>query len=154
MIMDGLLLFSSAQNLTTGTIASTNVIDLLNARNMGVGDDPALKIACFITTAFTTTDSGTLTIQAQGSTDNSTYTVYAESRAYAAAELVVNAKLFPIDWPANGLWNSLGNDPQPRYLRLAYVMGSLHFTPGAVTSALVLDRQDSINYPAGIYITN
>lgn len=149
MIMDGLLLFSSAQNLTTGTIASTNVIDLLNARDMGIGDDPALKLACFVTTAFSSTDSGTLTVQVQGSTDNNTFTTYAESRAYSAADLLVNAKLFPIDWPHRGPGDAL-----PRYLRVAYVMGSLHFTPGAVTTALVLDRQDATQYPAGINISN
>ena len=152
--MDGLLLFSSAQALTTGTAASTNVIDLLNARNMGIGDDPALKIACFITTAFAGGTS--LVIQAQGSTDNSTYTTYAESRTLLTAELLIGAKLFPIDWPANGLANSLGNDPLPRYLRLAYVMANAGctFTTGAVTAALVLDRQDYVTYPAGINISN
>ncbi len=149
MIIDGLLLFSSAQNLTTGTIAATNVIDLLNARDMGIGDDPALKIACFVTTAFSSTDAGTLTIQALGSTDNSTYTVYAESRAYSATDLTVGAKLFPIDWPHRGPGDAL-----PRYLTLNYVMGSLHFTPGAVTSMLVLDRQDATQYPPGLAITN
>lgn len=148
-IMDGLLLFSSAQNLTTGTIASTNVIDLLNARDMGIGDDPALKVMCYVTTAFASTDSGTLTVQAQGSTDNSTFTTYAESRAYSAADLLINNKLFPIDWPHRG-----PGDAFPRYLRLAYVMGALHFTPGAVTAALVLDRQDASQYPAGINISN
>ncbi len=149
MIIDGLLLFSSAQNLTTGTIASSNVIDLLNARDMGVGDDPALKIACFVTTAFVSTDAGTLTIQAQGSTDNNTFTTYAESRAYSAADLIANAKLFPIDWPHRGPGDAL-----PRYLRLAYVMSTLHFTPGALTSMLVLDRQDATQYPPGLAISN
>lgn len=149
MIIDGLLLFSTAQNLTTGTIASTNVIDLNNARDMGIADDPALKLAIFVTTAFSSTDSGTLTIQAQGSTDNSTFTVYAESRAYSAADLAVGNKLFPIDWPHRGPGDAL-----PRYIRLAYVMGSLHFTPGAVTAMLVLDRQDATQYPAGLTVSN
>ena len=148
MIIDGLLLFSSAQNLTTGTEVSTNVIDLLNARDMGVGDDPALKIACFVITAFATTDSATLTIQAQGSTDNSTFTVYAQSRAYSAADLTAGEKLFPIDWPHRSV------SALPRYLRLAYVCSTLHFTPGALTSMLVLDRQDGTQYPAGITVAN
>lgn len=151
MIMDGLLLFSSAQALTTGTIASTNVIDLVNARNMGIGDDPALKIACYATTAFAAGTS--VVIQAQGSTDNSTYTTYAESRTILLADLTVGAKLFPIDWPANGLANTAGNDPLPRYLRLAYVCAGT-FTGGALTAALVLDRQDNVQYPAGINISN
>jgi len=149
MIIDGLLLFSSAQNLTTGTIASTNVLDLLNARDMGIGNLYALKIACFVTTAFSSTDSGTLTVQAQGSTDNSTFTTYAESRAYSAADLVAGNKLLPIDWPHRGPGDAL-----PRYLRLAYVMGALHFTPGAVTAMLVLDRQDATVYPPGLAISN
>ena len=149
MIIDGLLLFSSAQNLTTGSIASTNVLDLLNAREMGAGDNPAMKIACFVTTAFASTDAATLTIQAQGSTDNSTFTVYAESRAYSSADLAVQGKLLPIDWPHRGPGDAL-----PRYMRLLYVMGSLHFTPGAVTSMLVLDRQDATQYPPGIGISN
>lgn len=149
MIIDSLLMFSTAQNLTTATIASTNVIDLLNARDMGIGDDPSLEVAIFVTTAFASTDSGTLTIQAQGSTDNSTFTVYAESRAYSAADLAINNKLFPITWPHRGPGDGL-----PRYLRLAYVMGSLHFTPGALSAFLVLDRQDATQYPAGITIAN
>lgn len=151
MILDGLLLFSSAQNLTTGTIVSTNVIDLANARDIGVGDNPAMKLAIYVTTAFATTDSGTLTIQAQGSTDNSSFSVYAESRAMAAAELAVGRKLFPIDWPHRS-----SGDALPRYLRLAYVMGALHFTPGALSAFLVLDRTDwePMLYPAGITIAN
>lgn len=149
MILDNLLLFSSAQNLTTGTIVSTNVIDLNNAREMGIGDDPAMKLAIFVTTAFATTDTATLTIQAQGSTDNASFSVYAESRAIAAADLAAGRKLFPIDWPHRS-----SGDAVPRYLRLAYVMGALHFTPGALSAFLVLDRQDDLAYPAGITVAN
>lgn len=147
MIVDGLLLFSTAQNLTTGTEASTNIVDLTNTRDMGPGELP-LRIACYVITAFTTTDSATLTIQAQGSTDASTWSVYAQSRAYSAAELTAGAKLAPFDWP------NVAVTALPRYLRLAYVQGSLHFTPGAVTSMLVLDRQDDRAYAAGINIAN
>lgn len=150
MIIDNLLLFSSAQNLTTGTEVSTNVIDLLNARDMGIGDNPALKIAAYVTTAFSSTDSATLTFQAQGSTDNVTFTVYAQSRAYTAGELTIGSKLFPIDWPHR----APDSASMPRYLRLAYVCGALHFTPGALTSMIVIDRQDAPAYPAGINISN
>lgn len=147
MIIDGLLLFSSAQDLTTGTVASTNVIDLQNARDMGPGELP-LRLAASVITAFATTDSATLTIQLQGSTDNTTYNVYAQSRAYTAGELTAGARLAPMDWP-NVAVGSL-----PRYLRLAYVMGALHFTPGSVTAMLVLNRQDDRAYPAGINVSN
>lgn len=148
MRMDSMLLFSSAQNLTTGTIASTNVLDLANARDIGVGRTN-LKVALYVTTAFATTDSGTLQVQYQVSTDNSTFTVLAESRAYAAAELAIGTKLFPIDVPALD-----DNVALPRYHRLAYVMGALHFTPGAVTAALVIDRHDVRAYPAGQTVAN
>jgi hypothetical protein len=145
MIIDGLLLFSSAQNITTGTEASTNVIDLQNARDMGPGQLP-LRVAAYVVTAFATTDSATLTIQLQGSTDNSTYSVYAQSRAYTAGELTAGAKLAPLDWP------NVAVGALPRYLRLAYVSGALHWTPGSITAMLVLDREDRVAYPAGINI--
>lgn len=147
MIIDGLLLFSSAQNLTTGTEASTNVIDLLNARDMGPGELP-LRVACYVGTAFATTDAATLRIDLQGSTDNVTFNTYASSRTYTAAELTAGKKLAPLDWP-NVAVGSL-----PRYLRLAYQSGALHWTPGSITSMLVLDRQDDFAYPAGINISN
>lgn len=147
MIIDGLLLFSSAQNITTGTEASTNVIDLLNARDIGPGELP-LRVAAYVITAFATTDSATLQLALQGSTDNVTYNTYALSRAYSAAELTAGAKLAPLDWP-NVAVGSL-----PRYIRLAYISGALHWTPGSVTSMLVIDRQDDRAYPAGINISN
>lgn len=148
MRMDRLLLFSSAQVLTTGTIASTDVIDLGNARDLGPGRTNT-KIVCQVVTAFVTTDSGTLIVQFQVSTDNSTFTTLIQTRAYAASELVVGAKLLSADYPALDDAVAL-----PRYVRLAYVMGALHFSPGAVTAGLVLDRQDDVKYPAGINISN
>ncbi len=152
MIIDGLLLFDSAA-LVTSTAVSTNIVDLVNARDIGVGDDPAMKIMVLVTTAITTTNSATLTVSAQGSTDNSTWSTYASSPAYAAATLVAGTRLFDIDWPrpAAGL-------ATPRYLRLNYTVGTGIFSAGAVTAALVLDRDDRVNaagaYPPGIRIAN
>jgi len=147
MIIDGLLLFSSAQDIATGTVVSTNIIDLQNARDVGPGELP-LRIAAYVVTAFATTDAATLTIQAQGSTDNSTWNVYAQSRAYTAGELIAGAKLAPFDWP------NVAVGALPRYLRLAYVAGALHFTPGSVTAMIVLDREERVAYPAGINVSN
>lgn len=146
MLIDGLLLFSSAQNVTTGDNVSTNVIDLNNARDMGVGTP--LLIAAYVVTAFATVDSATLTIQAQGSTDNVTFSTYSQSRAYTAGELAANTKVGFQAWPA------VPNLALPRYLRLNYAVGALNFTPGSITSMLVLDRQDERAYPPGIYINN
>lgn len=140
MILDGLLLFSTAQNITTSDV-STNVIDLQNARDMGIGDDPSLKVLVVVTTAFTSTD-GTLTITAQGSTDNSTFDDYVSSKAMTAGTLTKGkAFVFPIDWPATPAPFSL-----PRYLRLNYTVANTAFTPGAVTATLVADRFDNRAY--------
>lgn len=149
MILDGQLVFDASGTTITTTATSTNVIDLVNPRDMGIGDNPALKLAIFVNTAFTSTAAATLQIQAQGSTDNSNFTVMAESRAYAIADLVAGAKLFPIDWPAVG-----GVQALPRYLRLNYVGGTATFTTGKLSAYLVLDRQDNVQYPAGINISN
>jgi hypothetical protein len=149
MIIDGLLLFSTAQNVTTSDNVSTNVIDMISFQDIGPGGWPRLRVAAYVTTTFATTDAGTLTIQLQCSTDNSTYTTIAYSPAYAAAALVAGAKLAPFDWPPLPPGVAL-----PRYLRLNYAVGSLHFTPGSVTSMLVLDREDILAYPPGIGITN
>lgn len=148
MLMDRLLLFSSAQVLTTGTIASTDVIDLTNARDLGPGRANTM-LSVTVTAAFVTTDSATLTVQFQVSTDNSTFTTLVQSRAYAASELTLGAKLLPIDWATLDDAVAL-----PRYVRLAYVMGALHFSPGSVTAGMVIDRQDDVKYPAGINIAN
>lgn len=151
MILDALLQFDASGTTLTTTATSTNVIDLGAPRDLGIGDDPALKIAIFVGTTFTSTAAATLQIQVQGSTDNSNFTVMAESRAYAIADLVAGTKLFPIDLPAAG-----GVQAIPRYLRLNYVGGVATFTTGKLGAWLVLDRQDSMppTYPPGVVISN
>lgn len=148
MILDNLLAFSVNQTITT-TAVSTNIVDLNNARDIGVGDNPAMKIAIFVGTAFTSTAAATLQIQAQGSTDSTTWVTYAESRAYSIANLGAGDKLFPIDWPA-----IIDDDPLPRYIRLNYVGGVATLTTGALSAYLVLDRQDWRSYPAGLTVAN
>lgn len=148
-ILDGQLVFDASGTTITTTATSTNVIDLTNPRDMGIGDNPALKLNITVGTAFTSTAAATLQIQVQGSTDNSNFTTMAESRAYAIADLVAGSKLFPIDLPAVG-----GVQAIPRYLRLNYVGGVATFTTGKLSAYLVLDRQDNVAYPAGINILN
>jgi hypothetical protein len=59
MIEDGLLQFTgtagtagSTDAPTTGTQTSTNILDMANTRDMGIGDDPALEILVRVLTAF------------------------------------------------------------------------------------------------------
>lgn len=144
MIMDKLLLFSSAQAVAADT-ASTDVVDLNNARDMGIGWP--LRVMILVTTSFLTTDAGTLQFLLQGSTDNSTYTTYAQSPAIAAATLTAGRRALDVDWPRPGPGMAL-----PRYIRIYYDVTN-SFTAGAVTATLVLDRQDFVAYPPGVVIT-
>jgi hypothetical protein len=164
MILDGALQFTgtagtvSSDTPTTGTQQSTNVIDLVNARDLGIGDDPALKILVQITAAFV---SGTsLEVQVQGAADNGSgapgaYTTMISSGALAEADLVIGRYILGIDLPRILLPLPTGPGKQalPRFLRLQYVTVGTH-TLGTLYGAIVLDREDLISYPPGIVIAN
>lgn len=153
MILDGNLLLDTAAAITS-TANSTNVIDLGVARDMGIGDGDQLtpKVMCLVNTAFTTTNSATLQVSFQGSTDNTTWDTYVSSPAYAAAALVAGARLLDIDLPRPAAGKSM-----PRYLRLEYTVGTGVFSTGAVTAGIVLGRQDEPPlgaYPSGFTVAN
>ena len=151
MLLDADLLLDSASAITSSA-ASANTIDLSEQRDMGIGDDPALKLLCLVDTAFTSTNSATLQVLFQGSTDNSTWDTYAESPAYAAAALVAGARLFDTDVPRPAAGKSM-----PRYQRLYYAVGTGVFSTGSVTSAIVLGRDDEPAggaYPSGFTVAN
>ena len=176
MILDGLLQFDSAFNgaLATGTYNSTNIIDLGvtsgvpssanggGARDLGIADDPALKIFSCVTTAFTSGGAGTLGIILQGAPDNGsgapgTWTTFWTSPVLALASLIVGAELANIDMPKA----PQGVGP-PRFLRMQYVIGGATMTAGTVQSEIVLDRFDQIKgttgllsgYRAGVTVAN
>lgn len=158
MIIDGALQFTgtagsvSSDSPTTGTQNSTNIIDLVNARDLGIIDgDDALDILFQVTTLFAGGTS--LQIEIQGAPDNGsgspgTYTTYASGPVIAEADLVVGRRLFDIKLPRKADAAAL-----PRFLRARYVTVGTH-SAGAVYGAIVLDRQDMVYYPAGITISN
>ena len=177
MILDRLLTFSgvvgtSIVDSVTITGNSTNIVDLhivglpvlasgQGARDIGIGDDPAMKLLVQVTTAFTGGTS--LAIALQGATDNGTggpgaFSSWWSSPAVGQASLVQGARLYDMDMPRppQGL-------PVPRFLQLAYtVVGT--FTAGQVYAGIVLDRFDQMynatsnavlgGYPPGIVIAN
>lgn len=166
MIIDGLLQFTgtpgsvSADSPTTGTQQSTNVLDLVNARDMGIGDDPALELLIQIMTTFA--DGTSLDVQLQGAPDNGSgapgsYTTMWSSGALAEANLVAGRYIGNINVPRTilALPNTGASAAQalPRFLRLQYVTVGTH-TAGAIYAGIVLDRQDYVAYPAGINIAN
>jgi hypothetical protein len=139
-VLDGALQFTgtagtvSSDSPTTGTQTSTNVLDLLNARDLGIGDD-------------------SLQIVIQGAPDNGSgspgsYTTYASGPVIAEANLTVGARLCDIDLPRKAQGAAL-----PRFLRAQYVTVGTHGA-GAIFGAIVLDRQDDVYYPPGIVIAN
>ena len=160
MIIDQFLVFdqgtysystgmTGANQFASGaTTTSTNVIDLLNARDIGMGtanDHADLTVEWLITIAYTGGTS--VNFQIQGSTDNTTYTVYAETGAIAIASLTVGARLklkMPMVNPDGGAL--------PRYLRLAYV------NVGANTAGAVIAWLGSVDnnryYAPGVTVSN
>lgn len=169
MILDGLLVFDpnpTSLAIAAGTQASTNVLDLhgagilpiltngQGARDLGIGDNPALKINSQVVSPFTSGGAGTLSVAIQGAPDNGagapgTYVTWYTSPVYALATLVVGANLLPLDLPRPPAGVGM-----PRFLRLLYTVAGATMTAGSVNSQLVLDRQDWIAYPAGLVINN
>ena len=185
MILDGLLTFTGTSNgatggitsgaqtdaPTTGTQAASNIIDLGvasgvpssanggGARDIGVGDDPSLKLSAIVIAAFTGGTS--LQLQLQGAPDNGSgapgsYSTMWTSAAIAEASLVAGAQLANIDVPRV----VFGQAP-PRYLKLNFISVGTHST-GTIESNIVIDRDDQImgtggaysGYPAGITVAN
>lgn len=170
MILDSLLVFDpnpTSVAIAAGTQASTNVIplaatgqipvlaNLQGARDMGIGDNPALKIVVSVVAAFTSAGAGTLSVAFQGAPDNGSgapgaYTTYYTSPVYALATVaVIGARLMDMDVPRPPAGVGL-----PAYYRLLYTVATATMTAGSVFAALVLDRQDNIQYPAGLTISN
>lgn len=181
MILDALNQFSSAQNLAQaqGTYASTNVIDLGigatatsgiplstaggGARDIGIGDKPAMKIMVIVTTTFTGAGA-TLSVALQGAPDSGTgtagtFVTWYVTPVYALATLNAGSRLMDMDMPRppDGV-------AVPRFIQLLYTIGGATSTAGNVTAYLVLDRDDQMyqgldnaiygGYPAGINIAN
>jgi len=184
MILDGLLTFTGTSNgatggitagaqtdlPTTGTQAASNIIDLGldgipsyanggGARDIGVGDDPSLKLSAIVVTAITGGTS--LQLQLQGAPDNGSgapgsYTTMWTSAAIAEASLVAGAQLANIDVPRVVFGQAL-----PRFLKLNFISVGTH-SAGAIECQIVLDRDDQImgtggaysGYPAGLTVAN
>lgn len=177
MILDFFLQFTGTvagggDSPTTGTQTSTNIIDLhttgipvlangQGARDIGIGDKPALKLVAWVTVAFA---SGTsLQVNLQGATDNgsgapASFSTWWSSPVYAEATLVAGARLYDMDMPRPPAGIAI-----PRFLQLQYVTVGTH-TAGTLKSWIVIDREDysyqstgnSVRggYPAGVTIAN
>jgi len=183
MIIDRLLRFSNGQDLgqVAGGYASTDVIAFGigidasapaipsnanggGARDMGIGDDPALKLLVVVQEAFTSAGAATLVVTLQGAPDDGTgvpgaYVSWWSSPIYALATLAAGARLLDMDFP-----RPPAGVPVPRFVRLLYTIAGATTTAGTVFSAIVLNRIDQMynstdnatlgGYRAGITVAN
>jgi hypothetical protein len=187
MIRDGLLTFTGTSNgatggitsgpytdlPTTGTQAASNILDIgdLNgipltavngggARDLGVGDDPMLKLSIICSVAFNA--SSTLQLQLQGAPDAGantagSFTTMWTSPVIANAQLIAGAELANVDLP-----RVVPGQPLPRYLKLNFITAVGTNSTGTINAGIVIDRFDQIvgttgqlsGYPAGITVAN
>lgn len=182
MILDAFLLFTGGaaspgnsdgktDSPTTGTQESSNVIDLGvtsgipssanggGARDLGIGDDPALKLMVNINTTFLGGTS--LQVQLSGAPDDGTgapgtWTPMYITPAVLEASLINGFRVAQIDVP-----RTVPGQAVPRFLRLDYITVGTH-TAGAIEAGIVLDRADQLQgstgklsgYPAGLNVAN
>jgi hypothetical protein len=185
MILDGLLTFTGTSNgasggissgaqtdkPTTGTQVASNVLDLGvtsgvptdanggGARDIGIGDDPGLKLSVIMTAGLTT--GCTLQLELSGAPDSSgspgSYTIMWTSAAFTAAQCVAGAQLANIDVP-----RTIAGQVLPRYLNLTFITTSTN-TTGLVEAQIVLDLDQQVpagggayisGYPAGVTVAN
>ena len=173
MILDGLLQFSGPNgDSPTATGVSTNVIDLhmagipvlasgQGARDMGIGDDPALKLLVVVSTVFTGLTS--LSVALQGAVDNgaglpAAFTTWWTGPATLLASLTAGARLYDMDMPRPPAGVAV-----PRFLQMSYTIAGVG-TGGTIKAFIVLDRHDQMYnatannilgaYPAGVVVAN
>jgi Bbp16-like protein len=177
LILDGFFQFTAAAGDSmpnAATTTSTNQIDLGvglvgnpqipafsaggGARDLGVGDQPSLKVLVEVTTAGAGTS---IQVNLQGAPDNGSgapgsFTTYITGPVVTAANAVAGSRLLEIDIPRPPAGVVL-----PRYLQLQYV-GVGNMSAGVMKAWAVLDRFDQpgsqsgvlSGYPAGVTIPN
>jgi hypothetical protein len=142
---------------TTGTQTSSQIIDVGvgtssapalpsdasggGYRDLGIGDDPALKLLVEVTVAFASGTSLQINLQAapdSGTGTPGTFVTWWGTPVYTEAQLVVGARLFDIDWPRPPAAVAQG-----RFFQLQYTNVGTH-TAGTIVGNAVLDRIDQI----------
>jgi hypothetical protein len=126
----------------TGGIASTNIIDLGVARDIGGAVTDQLMFLCEVVAAFTSGGSATLQVQFQTAPDNGSgapgaWAILSQSDAIPVAALVQGYKFLPGELPGG----------TQRFVRLNYVVGTAAMTAGTLKAALVPSLDVQPVYP-------
>ena len=156
MLFDSTLLFfhvgtafnmsaSEGLSLVGATATSTStVINLGNPRDLGIGDGAENpEVAVFVGTAITSSCASMLiNAQFEGSTDSSTWTVYAESGAASTASYAAGYRVFPLKVPRRPSGAAL-----PLYYRMNLVIsggaGTAGISTGTIIGGIVLSSANS-----------
>ena len=133
MITDHELLCSEDQTvgINTGSVASTNVIDLAKA---GVGRGEPIKVFCQMTEAFAcTTPGATVAVKLQTDSDE----------AFGSATDLVATAALTSDTAVKGyrpIDTYLPSNVE-QYIRFYYTVATQNATGGKITAGLLLDQQ-------------
>lgn len=137
----------------TVTRPSTNVLDMLVARDMGAGD--LLGIHVNVMQAFATLTSLTIEFQVSAAAGSGFVTILT-SMAIPVAQLIVGAPIFRYGVPLNQVLNATAGvlAAPGRYMRLNYTVTGSDATAGSVFSYInpVMDRVQTYIYPEN-YVT-
>lgn len=139
--------FVNLAALTSVSTCASTVINLGNARDLGIGQGQEMPyVAVSIGTAVTSS-CATLTINAQfqGSTNSTLWTTYAETGALTTASLGAGAAVFPLAVPRRPSGTAL-----PLYYQMNLVVGVganpasvASISTGTIIGGIVLARSDS-----------
>jgi hypothetical protein len=132
---------------STGSTASTNVIDLGVNRDIGGAVTDDLFLLCEVVTAFTSGGSATMQVQYQIAPNNAgapgTWATYAESDAIPVANLTQGYKFLqdrPVSPPAGA---------EGRFHRLNFLIGTSAMTAGTIVAGFTPALQHSPVYARG-----
>jgi len=147
-IFDGTL--PSTGVAITTTRVSTNVLDLLVARDVGASEPLGIHVDVLAT--FTSTVSTTLTVDFEVcDTEGGTYLNILSSPVIPKAQLIAGTSIFRYALPVNQVLNAVAGilKAPGRYIRLNYTVATGPFDTGTVFAYLTprMDRNAFYTYP-------
>ncbi|MFN4018045.1 MAG: Bbp16 family capsid cement protein [Reyranella sp.] len=142
MMYDKLNTFGTDQAVTT-TAASTDIVDLGAARDIGNGEP--LELVILVTQSVTAAGAATVTFALE-TDDNAAFSspvVLANSGAIGKAALTAGTEVLRVKVPLDA----------ERYLRTNYTVATGPLTAGTFTAFLAHDRQASRAYASGFTVS-